>query len=70
MRWSKGARGWTELLARRFDYIFYTGISGQVMEAAAKNLTRVTSGWKSPCIVDQNVEPGGRPHSKYISGGR
>jgi aldehyde dehydrogenase (NAD+) len=48
----------TDLLAQRFDYIFYTGnctVGRIVMEAAAKNLTPVTLelGGKSPCIVDQ-----------------
>lgn len=48
----------SELLAQRFDYIFYTGnctVGRIVMEAAAKNLTPVTLelGGKSPCIVDQ-----------------
>ncbi|MFT3925259.1 MAG: aldehyde dehydrogenase family protein [Myxococcales bacterium] len=47
----------TQLLALRFDHIFYTG-NGQVgrvvMAAAAKHLTPVTLelGGKSPCIVD------------------
>jgi aldehyde dehydrogenase (NAD+) len=47
----------TELLAQRFDHIFYTGngrIGRVVMEAAAKHLTPVTLelGGKSPTIVD------------------
>lgn len=47
----------TELLAQKFDHIFYTGngrIGRVVMEAAAKNLTPVTLelGGKSPTIVD------------------
>lgn len=51
----------TELLAQRFDYIFYTGncaVGRIVMEAAAKNLTPVTLelGGKSPCIVDRSVD--------------
>jgi aldehyde dehydrogenase (NAD+) len=51
----------TDLLAQRFDYIFYTGncaVGRIVMEAAAKNLTPVTLelGGKSPCIVDQNAD--------------
>jgi aldehyde dehydrogenase (NAD+) len=51
----------TELLAQRFDYIFYTGncaVGRIVMEAAAKNLTPVTLelGGKSPCIVDENAD--------------
>ena len=49
-----------ELLAQKFDYIFYTGnarIGKMVMEAAAKNLTPVTLelGGKSPCIVDRDI---------------
>ncbi len=56
-----GVKETTELLAQRFDYIFYTGnctVGRIVMEAAAKNLTPVTLelGGKSPCIVDQNVD--------------
>ncbi len=51
----------TELLAERFDHIFYTGngtVGRIVMEAAAKHLTPVTLelGGKSPCIVDQNTD--------------
>lgn len=49
-----------ELLAEKFDYIFYTGgekVGKLVMEAAAKNLTPLTLelGGKSPCIVDENI---------------
>jgi acyl-CoA reductase-like NAD-dependent aldehyde dehydrogenase len=49
-----------ELLAEKFDHIFFTGgtkIGQIVMEAAAKHLTPVTLelGGKSPCIVDSNV---------------
>jgi len=49
-----------ELLAEKFDHIFFTGgtkIGQLVMEAAAKHLTPVTLelGGKSPCIVDSNV---------------
>jgi len=49
-----------ELLAQKFDYIFYTGnarIGKMVMEAAAKNLIPVTLelGGKSPCIVDRDI---------------
>jgi len=56
-----GVEETTELLAQRFDYIFYTGnctVGRIVMEAAAKNLTPVTLelGGKSPCIVDENVD--------------
>jgi aldehyde dehydrogenase (NAD+) len=49
-----------ELLAEKFDHIFFTGgtaIGRIVMEAAAKHLTPVTLelGGKSPCIVDRDV---------------
>lgn len=49
-----------QLLAEKFDHIFFTGgtkIGQIVMEAAAKHLTPVTLelGGKSPCIVDSNV---------------
>jgi acyl-CoA reductase-like NAD-dependent aldehyde dehydrogenase len=49
-----------ELLAEKFDHIFFTGgtkIGQLIMEAAAKHLTPVTLelGGKSPCIVDSNV---------------
>lgn len=53
----------TELLAERFDHVFYTGngtVGRIVMAAAAKHLTPVTLelGGKSPAIVDAsaNVE--------------
>lgn len=47
----------TELLNRRFDYIFFTGgvtVGKLVMEKAAVNLTPITLelGGKSPCIID------------------
>ncbi|MDO6692291.1 aldehyde dehydrogenase family protein [Aliiglaciecola sp. 3_MG-2023] len=50
----------TELLAQRFDHIFYTGgeaVGKIVMAAAAKHLTPVTLelGGKSPCIVDSTA---------------
>ncbi|MBE9041864.1 aldehyde dehydrogenase [Oscillatoriales cyanobacterium LEGE 11467] len=50
-----------QLLAQKFDRIFFTGgtkIGRVVMEAAAKNLTPVTLelGGKSPCIVDADVD--------------
>ncbi|HIK30308.1 MAG TPA: aldehyde dehydrogenase [Oscillatoriales cyanobacterium M59_W2019_021] len=50
-----------QLLAEKFDRIFFTGgtkIGKIVMEAAAKNLTPVTLelGGKSPCIVDTTVD--------------
>lgn len=49
-----------ELLAEKFDHIFFTGgtaIGKIVMEAAAKHLTPVTLelGGKSPCIVDADI---------------
>ncbi len=49
-----------QLLAGKFDYIFYTGstaVGRVVMEAAARNLTPVTLelGGKSPCIVDKDA---------------
>ena len=52
-----GVEETTELLAQRFDHIFYTGngvVGRIVMQAAAKHLTPVTLelGGKSPCIVD------------------
>jgi aldehyde dehydrogenase (NAD+) len=50
-----------QLLAEKFDHIFFTGgtkIGKIVMEAAAKHLTPVTLelGGKSPCIVDTTVD--------------
>jgi len=50
----------TELLALKFDHIFFTGSPGVgkiVMAAAAKNLTSVTLelGGKSPAIVDETA---------------
>lgn len=49
-----------ELLAQKFDHIFFTGgtrVGQIVMEAAAKQLTPVTLelGGKSPCIVDKDI---------------
>lgn len=49
-----------QLLAEKFDHIFFTGgtaIGKIVMEAAAKHLTPVTLelGGKSPCIVDADI---------------
>ena len=49
-----------QLLAQKFDHIFFTGgttIGKIVMEAAAKQLTPVTLelGGKSPCIVDSDI---------------
>ncbi|MCX7521263.1 aldehyde dehydrogenase family protein [Microbacterium sp. STN6] len=51
----------TELLAQRFDHIFYTGngaVGRIVMAAAANNLTPVTLelGGKSPVYVDDTVD--------------
>ncbi|BAY90937.1 MULTISPECIES: aldehyde dehydrogenase [unclassified Tolypothrix] len=48
------------LLAEKFDHIFFTGgtsVGKIVMEAAAKHLTPVTLelGGKSPCIVDNEI---------------
>ncbi|NEP15539.1 MAG: aldehyde dehydrogenase [Leptolyngbya sp. SIO4C1] len=50
-----------QLLAERFDHIFFTGgkaIGKIVMEAAAKHLTPVTLelGGKSPCLVDDDID--------------
>ncbi|MBE9163136.1 aldehyde dehydrogenase [Tychonema sp. LEGE 06208] len=50
-----------QLLAEKFDHIFFTGgtkIGKIVMEAAAKHLTPVTLelGGKSPCIVDSDIQ--------------
>lgn len=52
----------TELLARKWDHIFYTGngvIGRIVMTAAAKHLCPVTLelGGKSPVIVDRGLSP-------------
>lgn len=49
-----------QLLAAKFDHIFFTGstsVGKIVMEAAAKNLTPVTLelGGKNPCIVDDDI---------------
>ena len=51
----------TELLNKKFDYIFYTGnsrVGKIVMKAAAEHLTPLTLelGGKSPCIVDENAD--------------
>lgn len=55
-----GAQTSQELLAQKFDHIFFTGgteIGRIVMQAAAKHLTPVTLelGGKSPCFVDDSV---------------
>jgi len=56
-----GVEETTEILAQRFDHVFYTGngaVGRIVMEAAAKHLTPVTLelGGKSPCIVDEQTD--------------
>ncbi len=50
-----------QLLAQKFDHIFFTGgtaVGKIVMTAAAQHLTPVTLelGGKSPCIIDQDVD--------------
>lgn len=50
----------TELLAQKWDYIFFTGsvyVGKIVAKAAAKNLTPVTLelGGKTPCIIDETI---------------
>lgn len=68
-----------QLLAQKFDHIFFTGgtaVGKIVMEAAAKHLTPVTLelGGKSPCIVDTdiNVEQAARriTWGKFINAGQ
>ncbi|ARV60261.1 aldehyde dehydrogenase family protein [Nostocales cyanobacterium HT-58-2] len=68
-----------QLLAEKFDHIFFTGgtaVGKIVMEAAAKNLTPVTLelGGKSPCIVDSdiNIEPTARriTWGKFLNAGQ
>lgn len=68
-----------QLLAQKFDHIFFTGgtkIGTMVMEAAAKHLTPVTLelGGKSPCIVDAdtNIEYTARriTWGKFINAGQ
>lgn len=56
-----GVQETTELLAQRWDHVFYTGsgtVGRIVMQAAAEHLTPVTLelGGKSPCIVDAEVD--------------
>jgi len=51
----------TELLAQKWDYIFFTGstkVGKIVASAAAKHLTPMTLelGGKSPCIIDDTVD--------------
>ena len=69
----------TELLAQKFDHIFYTGngtVGRVVMQAAAKNLTPVTLelGGKSPTIVDSsaNIRVSARriAWAKYVNAGQ
>lgn len=50
-----------ELLAQRWDYIFFTGsvsVGKTVAKAAAENLTPVTLelGGKNPCIIEQSAD--------------
>jgi aldehyde dehydrogenase (NAD+) len=68
-----------QLLAEKFDHIFFTGgttVGKIVMEAAAKHLTPVTLelGGKSPCIVDAdiNIETAARRiiWGKFINAGQ
>jgi aldehyde dehydrogenase (NAD+) len=54
------AQATQQILAEKFDYIFYTGstaVGRIIMTAAARHLTPVTLelGGKSPCIVDQDA---------------
>ncbi|MEE8601623.1 aldehyde dehydrogenase family protein [Euzebya tangerina] len=69
----------TELLAQRFDHIFYTGngtVGRIVMKAAAEHLTPVTLelGGKSPAIVaaDANIDVTARRivWSKFLNAGQ
>ena len=69
----------TQLLAEKFDHIFYTGngtVGRVVMRAAAENLTPVTLelGGKSPTIVDKsaNLAIAGRriAWAKYVNAGQ
>jgi aldehyde dehydrogenase (NAD+) len=69
----------TELLAQKFDHIFYTGngkIGRVVMAAAAVNLTPVTLelGGKSPVIIDKsaNIEVAARrvTWGKWLNAGQ
>jgi len=68
-----------ELLAQKFDYIFFTGgtsVGKIVYEAAAKNLTPVTLelGGKSPCIVSPEADLKVSAHrimwGKFINAGQ
>lgn len=69
----------TELLAQRWDYIFFTGsvpVGKIVAKAAANHLTPVTLelGGKSPCIIDEtaNIELAAKRlvWGKFINGGQ
>ena len=69
----------TELLAQKFEHIFYTGngtVGRIVMRAAAENLTPVTLelGGKSPTIVDAsaNIDVAARriAWAKYVNAGQ
>lgn len=56
-----GAETATELLAQKWDYIFFTGsvpVGKIVARAAAKHITPVTLelGGKSPCIIDDTTD--------------
>ncbi len=62
-----------QLLAQKFDHIFFTGgtaVGKIIMEAAAKHLTPVTLelGGKSPCIVDNEIDL--RETAKRITWGK
>jgi len=68
-----------QLLAEKFDHIFFTGgtaVGKIVMAAAAKHLTPVTLelGGKSPCIVDSDVNLEGAAKrivwGKFINAGQ
>jgi aldehyde dehydrogenase (NAD+) len=68
-----------ELLAQRFDHIFFTGssrVGRLVMEAASRHLTPVTLelGGKSPVIVDEaaDLEVAARriAHGKFLNAGQ
>lgn len=69
----------TEMLAQRYDYIFFTGgveIGKTIARAAAEHLTPVTLelGGKSPCVVDKNsdIEVAARrvAWGKFLNGGQ
>lgn len=69
----------TELLAERWDHIFYTGngvVGRIVMEAAAKHLTPVTLelGGKSPVWIDRTADVAAAAHwlvwGKFLNAGQ